>query len=69
MATNSDRVRIEKAITTALGDVMNEMRAWLDSRQIQPIEFKTRREDEGRVILEICFQSEEDARHFQRQFP
>ena len=51
-----------------LGDLMNEIRSWLDGRKIRPIEFKTLSRETGGVILEIKFRTEDEAYLFEQAF-
>jgi hypothetical protein len=60
-------VRLEKP-TETLGKIMSEIRDWLDSKKIQPAEFKTIAADEGKVALDIRFRSEDEALLFEQVF-
>jgi hypothetical protein len=60
-------VRIVK-IGSDLGDAMNAIREWLDSRKIEPIEFKTLPVDGGGIVLNICFRYEDEAHLFELAF-
>ena len=57
-------VRIEKRQPGSFGDVMNDIRSWLDHHKIEPALFKQIGEDG----FEIGFDSEEAARLFERAF-
>jgi hypothetical protein len=46
----------------------SEIRSWLDSRKIEPIEFKTLPLDGGAIALNIRFRSEDEAYLFERAF-
>ncbi len=60
-------VRIEKP-GKPLGEVMNEIRAWLDSNKIQPAEFKQDAADPAIVAFSIRFAREDEARLFAQEF-
>jgi hypothetical protein len=51
-----------------LGETMRDIRIWLDSERIEPVDFKT---VVGRAGLgfEITFHDERDAERFQERFP
>ena len=50
-----------------LGDTMNNIRTWLDSEKIEPVEFKTVVSQAG-IGFEISFRSEQEAERFQQRF-
>ena len=58
-------VYIDKRPHGSFGETMNEIRAWLDHRKIEPPLFKAA--DRGRGF-EIAFHSEDQARQFERDF-
>ena len=60
-------VLIQKPVAS-LSDVMNDARSWLDSREIEPIEFKTYTTEAGDLALEIRFNTEDEAFLFAREF-
>jgi hypothetical protein len=60
-------VRIEKT-GSDLGGAMNAIREWLDSRKIEPVEFKTLPVDGGIIALNIRIRSEDEAYLFDREF-
>jgi hypothetical protein len=60
-------IRTENLRDTPLGDTMNEIRIWLDSKKIQPVDFKTV-VSRGAFGFEISFKSERDAERFQQRF-
>jgi hypothetical protein len=60
-------IHLEKP-QSSLGETMNEVRLWLDSHKIEPVDFKTVPLDGGRVAFDIRFQSQEEANLFQRAF-
>jgi hypothetical protein len=59
-------VRFEKH-ESVFGEAMNEIRLWLDSRKIQPSDFKTRTGDAA-VVFDIRFAQEHEARLFGQAF-
>jgi hypothetical protein len=63
MSENPLIVRIDAPAANKLGDVMNAIRSWLDSRKIQPATFKV--VPDG---LEIAFLNDHEAAHFREQF-
>lgn len=50
-----------------LGKAMNEIRAWLDSEGIEPVQFKAIVGGDG-VGFEISFRHEREADRFQERF-
>jgi signal transduction histidine kinase len=60
-------VRVEKP-EGALGEVMNEIRSWLDSHNIQPTAFRTDKVSRGALAFDICFAGEHEARLFEQAF-
>jgi len=61
------RVHVETPAGKPLGDLMNEMRAWLDSQNIQPAEFKPA-SSETDMGFEIAFHHEDHAQRFRARF-
>ena len=59
-------VQIERKLDRSFGDLMSEIRSWLDHQKIEPILFKQIGEDGLR--FEMVFASEEAADLFRRQF-
>jgi hypothetical protein len=59
-------IRIEPR-ETSLAQIMNEVRAWLDSNKIEPVDFKTIISHRG-VGCELRFQKHEQADLFKREF-
>jgi hypothetical protein len=47
---------------------MNDIRLWLDSHKIEPVEFKTVPLDGGSIAFDIRFQSQEEASLFKQAF-
>ena len=69
MAPSPTHVRIRKLSAKPIGDLMNEMRDWLDSKKIEPIEFKAHLLDAGGCVeLELSFRTQDEASLFERQF-
>ena len=64
--SSSLSVRIEKP-GEAFGEVMNEIRSWLDSENIQPIGFRSDNAS-GALAFDIRFAREHEARLFQQAF-
>ena len=61
------KIRIETPLGTPLGRLMNEIRSWLDSENIQPMYFRPVAGAAG-FGFEIGFRSEEDAKRFRQWF-
>ena len=59
-------IRIEPR-ETSLAQIMNEVRAWLDSNKIEPVDFKTIISHRG-VGFELRFQERDQAELFQQAF-
>jgi hypothetical protein len=64
---SSRKVRVEKP-GVALGDIMNDIRSWLDSHRIEPAEFIAIPIDLPGVAFDIKFNREEEAELFERAF-
>ena len=60
-------IRTETLRDTPLGSAMAEIRVWVDSEKIQPVEFKTV-VSYGAVGFEISLKSDRDAERFQQRF-
>lgn len=60
-------VRIEQP-QKAFGVAMNEIRTWLDTHKIQPVDFRPDPAGPGAVAFEIRFSREEEARLFEQTF-
>ena len=52
---------------TPIGQIMNEIRSWLDENGIEPLDFTTLVGREG-IGFEIRLRTEEECEHFQRAF-
>lgn len=52
----------------AFGTAMNEIRSWLDSHKIQPVDFRPGAGNPGAVAFEIKFQREDEAHLFGQAF-
>jgi hypothetical protein len=63
---NPLKVRVEKPEGKQFGEMMNEMRVWLDSQKIQPAEFKPA--SKPSVGFEIAFRKTEEAERFRERF-
>ena len=68
MVLNLTYVRIVKPSAASIGKTMNDMRVWLDTKKIEPIEFKTHGLANGLVQIELGFLTEDEASLFERQF-
>jgi len=67
MASSSSlSVRIEQP-GQAFGEVMNEIRSWLDSHKVQPVAFRSDNAS-GNVAFDIRFAREQEARLFEQAF-
>ena len=47
---------------------MNEIRSWLDSHKIQPVDFRPSESAPGAVAFEIRFRHEDEAHLFEQAF-
>ena len=61
-------VRVEKKPESSFGTAMNDIRAWLDHRKIEPVSFKPVAQADSGVEFEIGFNSAEEANLFQHEF-
>ena len=62
-------VRVEKPPGgLSFGENMNAIRSWLDHRKIQPASFRSLPVDDGGAGFEIGFNSEDEARLFEKAF-
>jgi hypothetical protein len=52
----------------SLGMAMNEIRSWLDSHKIEPVDFRPATCNPGIVAFEIKFKHEDEARLFEQTF-
>ena len=68
MPTPSLTVHFARPPGTPLGDLMNEIRSWLDSNWIQPVEFRST-VSEREIGFSIRFRGEAQASLFERAFP
>ncbi|HEX3861094.1 MAG TPA: hypothetical protein VHY35_05325 [Stellaceae bacterium] len=64
---NSITVNIHRPPGTQLGTIMNEIRTWLDTQKIQPIEFKQAVGQDG-IRFELRFREQAEADRFQEAF-
>jgi hypothetical protein len=60
-------IRIEKP-ETALAETMNEMRTWLDSHGVQPVEFKIAMTGIPGISFDVRFRTEDEAVLFEQVF-
>jgi hypothetical protein len=61
------KIEVHRPTGTPIGDIMNEVRSWLDRNGIEPIDFKTVVGRDG-IGFEIRFRTENEAQRFQREF-
>jgi hypothetical protein len=66
--TPSGSVRINKPADVSTGEMMNQLRDWLDANRIQPALFTTGVQTNGTIAFEITFVSAEHAARFNSQF-
>jgi hypothetical protein len=60
-------IQAEPLPPTSLGSAIKEVRTWLDSKKIQPLNFKTVVREAG-LGFEISFRDEREADRFLRRF-
>jgi len=60
-------IQVSPPAGTSLGNFMNEVRMWLDSRNIQSSAFRSTASDVG-FGFEIGFERKEDAEQFRQRF-
>jgi hypothetical protein len=61
-------VRVLNKPDSSFGVIMNDIRAWLDHRKIEPVSFKPVAQAETGVGFEIAFNSQDEAKVFQQEF-
>jgi RNA polymerase sigma-70 factor (ECF subfamily) len=61
-------VRVEKKPERSFREIMNDIRTWLDHRQIEPISFKPVAKADRGVGFEIAFGIEDEAHLFDQEF-
>ena len=61
-------VRVEKKPDSSFGAAMNDIRAWLDHRKIEPASFKPVAKADTGVGFEVGFNNEDEANLFQHEF-
>jgi hypothetical protein len=61
-------VRVVEKPDSSFGAIMNDIRAWLDHRKIEPVSFKPVAQADTGVGFEIAFNSEDEAGLFEREF-
>jgi hypothetical protein len=67
MSLGTYSIYIETPVGTPLGDSINDIRLWLDRRNIESVEFKSETKD-GFITLDIRFRSRGEAKLFERDF-
>jgi hypothetical protein len=67
MALGTYSVHIETPMGTSLGDAMNDIRSWLDTHKIEPINFTSHAIGDA-FVLDIRFRSQDEAHLFERDF-
>jgi hypothetical protein len=60
-------ITVKQPIGRPLGQTMNEIRSWLDSKKIEPASFKPIVAGGG-ILFEIGFRSHHEAELFQQNF-
>jgi hypothetical protein len=60
-------IYIETPVGTPLGNIIHNVRPWLDRHKIQPVEFKSEIRN-GIITLDIRFRSQDEAYLFERKF-
>jgi hypothetical protein len=65
--TNPILVKLERPTGTPFGQIMNEVRSWLDSQKIQPVDFRPVVSLQG-IGFEIIFRTQEEAHLFKLKF-
>ena len=64
---SSIKIEVHQPAGTPIGEIMNEVRSWLDRNRIEPIDFKTVVGREG-IGFEIRFRNDDEAERFHRDF-
>lgn len=67
MPANPLKVRVEAPAGKQLGELMNDMRAWLDSHKIHAAEFKVVPVGQG-FVVELTFFKKDQAERFEQRF-
>lgn len=52
----------------SFGDLMNQIRSWLDTHRIEPVEFKSETRSRGAIALDLRFRTEDEASLFEQKF-
>jgi len=65
--TSAIKIEVNRPVGTPIGQIMNEIRSWLDENRIEPVDFRTLVGHEG-IGFEIRFRTEEQGERFQRAF-
>ena len=67
MALGTYTIHIETPVGTSLADAMSDIRSWLDTHKIEPVDFRSH-SFEGVFVLDIRFGSPDEAQLFERDF-
>ena len=65
--TSPVRVHVETPVAR-FGEVMNQIRSWLDTHKIEPAAFKSDVAESGTIVFDIQFNTEDEAYLFERKF-
>ena len=65
--TSAIKIEVNRPVGTPIGQIMNEIRSWLDENRIEPVDFRTLVGHEG-IGFEIRFRTEQEGERFQRAF-
>ena len=65
--TSAIKIEVNRPVGTPIGQIMNEIRSWLDENRIEPVDFRTLVGREG-IGFEIRFRTEQEGERFQRAF-
>jgi hypothetical protein len=66
--TPSGSVRIDKPEDVSTGEMMNQLRDWLDANKIEPVLLQAGVQTNGTIAFEVAFASAEHAARFNSQF-
>ena len=67
MALGPYSIYVETPVGTLLGDIIKDIRPWLDRHTIEPVGFKSETKN-SIITLDIHFRSHDEARLFERDF-
>ena|SRR5215216_4909520 len=65
--TSAIKITVTRPAGTPIGQIMNEIRSWLDENGIEPVDFTTLVGREG-IGFEIRLRTEVESERFQRAF-